>query len=258
MFYKFVKGEQRKLLLKAIAKAGSERKLAELSGIPESSIYFLKFEKRNISERYLAGLIKFLNINMSNLKNFQILPSNWGQIKGGKNLIKQKRRENTLQETVERLRKVSSKRMIMWHKYMKKNHPEKYHVLQYERFKKIDGGYKFILKNGVKVRNKLEKEVGNFLVDNFFGFKYEPYLNINGNVYFPDFLYKKVIIEVTEWKSPDNRKIRRLATKIKDYRTAGYVVCFYIPSAYRKFYKELDSPVLSNLSKLGAHIASVA
>ncbi|MEO5355607.1 MAG: hypothetical protein H7835_20740, partial [Magnetococcus sp. XQGC-1] len=49
-----------------------------------------------------------------------------------------------------------------WHSKMKKQDPEKYHIIQYERFKKI-GNYKLLTKNKEKVRNKLEQEVANIL-----------------------------------------------------------------------------------------------
>lgn len=261
MFYKFKKGKQRELIQKAITKAGSERKLAKMTGIPNGSIYNLKFEKRNLSESNVMKLLNFLNIEKKEIQRevLEILPDNWGQIKGGKNLIKKKIKEGTLEETIERLKKASSKRMKKWHKDMKENEPKRYYIWQYERFKKIGKGYPFTLLNGIKVRNLLEKEVGDLLVNNFSSFMYEPYLNIGSKAYFPDFIYENIIIEVTEWKHPDKDKIQKLIRKSKDYKKEGFIVCFFIPERYRKFYKEIKSPIISTLPELKEFInASVA
>ncbi len=259
MFYKFRKEEQRAFIQKAVSKAGSERKLAKIINIPKGSIYPLKFEKRNLSSSYAKKLCDFLQMPLDSLEHVQKLPKNWGQIKGGKNLIKKKIKEGTLQETIDKLKKVSSRRMKEWHKYMKENEPERYYNWQYTRFKKIGKGYPLILKNGIKVRNALEKRIGDFLVKNFLSVKYEPYININNRAYFPDFVYKNVIIEVTEWKHPDKNKIKKLTRKNKDYLQGGYSVCFFIPQIYRKFYKEIGSYMISTLPELRDFIhASVA
>ena len=119
MYYKFKKGKQRALLERAIEKAGSERKLVAKTKIPKGSIYGLKHEKKNLSEKYALALCKFLNIQTNKIGYDEILPSNWGQIKGGKNLIRKKKDDGTFSQTVERLRQVSSKRMKQWHKEMK-------------------------------------------------------------------------------------------------------------------------------------------
>lgn len=258
MIHKFKKGEQKRLIIKALTKAGSERKLSKVTGIPKGSIYFLKFEKRNISDSYLNKVCNYLKIDIKKIKTKK-LPSNWGQIKGGKNLIRKKISDGKLNETLDRLRESSSRRMKQWHKHMKKNEPETYYKWQYERFKKIGKGYSFLLINGTKVRNSLEKTVGDFLIKKFLDIKYEPYININGKAYFPDFIYKNIIVEVTEWKHPSKEKIGKLNKKIKDYKSKNYVCCFFIPSRYRKFYKGIKSHVISTLPNLQEFInASVA
>lgn len=259
MYYKFKKGKQKKLFSQAIAKAGSERKLAKLSGIPKGSISDLKLEKRVLSENYAKKVCNFLNINLEDMNYEKILPHNWAQVKGGKKLIELKKQRGEFQETVERLRKVTHQRLVKWHREMKKNKPEEYYKKQYERFKKVNRGYQFSLKNGIKVRNKLEQKVGNFLYENFKKIEYEPYFNFDGKAYFPDFKYKKVLVEVTEWKHPTEKRIQMLLKKTKDYKKAGFVICFYVPRVYRKFYKFLNSPVITNLSELKDFItASVA
>jgi len=254
MFYKFKEGKQKELIQKAIIKAGSERKLSRDINIPNGSIYSLKFEKRNLSDEKLKKILSFLKLEVEDIKGnvLELLPDNWGRIKGGKNLIKKKIKENMLANTIQKLKKASSIRMKKWHKDMKKNEPKKYYVWQYERFKKIGRGYNFKLKNGIQVRNELERTLGNFLVENKFKFEYEPYLNINGSAYFPDFLINnKVILEVTEWKHPTVCKLKYLKEKIKGYEKENYKIVLFVPPNIRKFYKELDSFVISDLQNLG-------
>lgn len=259
MFYQFKEGDQRKLIQRAIAKSGSEIKLSKLTKIPKGSISSIKLEKRNLSEKYAIELCKFLNISIEDMDYIGLLPSNWGQVKGGRNLIQNKIKEGTLKDTVEVLRKVSSKRMKQWHKFMKENNTKEYYLWQYERFKKVGRGYSFALKNGTKVRNILEKKIGNFLSTLPAHFEYEPYVNIKGKVYFPDFKYNNLIIEVTEWKHPSPDKMKILNRKCEDYRSANYRFCFFIPKPYRKFYKGLHGSIVSTLPDLRDFIdASVA
>lgn len=252
MLYKFKKGRQQEIVQKAILLAGSERKLAKIAGIPKSSINSLKFEKRNLSGKYAKGLFRLLNVKEGDIKDdiLEILPDNWGQQKGGISLIRTKKENGTFRETILKLNRASSKMMKEWHKHMRENEPEKYYKWQYERFKKIGGGYKFRLSNGVKVRNRLEKEVGDFLIGLLPGVQYEPYVNIFGKAYFPDFVHKSRIVEVTEWKHPGKERLSYLKRKIRDYTKGGYFVCFFIPKRYRKFYKGIGDILISDLSEL--------
>jgi len=258
MYIKLRKGYQRKLLTRAIKKAGSERKLAKIVAIPNTTISNLKLEKNNISESKFTKICSHLKIDPNCIAK-KTLPKNWGQIKGGRNLIIKKKQEKTFDVTIQKLKIGSSKYMKKWHSDMKKNHPAEYYTWQYERFKKIGKGYRYKLSNGIYVRNTLEQDVGNYLLKYFAQLKYEPYLNINGKAYFPDFKINNVLIEVTEWKHPSISKIRKLNTKISDYKKQGFIICFYIPKAYRKFYKGLICSVESALPKLADFInASVA
>lgn len=252
MFYKFKKGKQKKLMQRAINIAGSERKLSKLTGIPKSSIYYLKFEKRNMSDTNTEKICAVLGIKKEDIKKdlISILPHNWGRKKGGVNLIKLKIEKGILDKTIAKLKESSSKRMKKWHRYMKKNEPEKYHIWQYERFKKIGKGYPFTLQNGIRVRNRLEKEVGDYLIKKFPNALYEPYVNINGKAYFPDFVNGNRIFEVTEWRNPTKKKIRYLKKKIKDYIKNKYDVSLFIPKKYRKFYKEIEGYIISDLSEM--------
>lgn len=251
-FVKFKRGFLKNLINLAINKAGSERKLASQVNIPNSSIYSYKFEKRNITKERLMIICKFLNTSIKRIdKNIlRYLSKNWGKIKGGKNCVKSKIKKGTFLPNIEVLREISSERMKVWHREMKENDPEKYYKLQYKRFRKI--GNKPLLKTrcDVKVRNKFEQEVVNFLFNNKFKFEYEPYINIRGKAYFPDIIVSKNnIIEITAWKHPDFQRIAYLKQKIKDYKIEGFKVYFYIPKLYRNFYKEINKFVISDLDQ---------
>lgn len=251
-FLKFRKGKQKELLEQAITKAGSERKLAKLVGIPKGYIYNLKFEKRNLSNFYAKNLFKFLGIPRSKIEKdiLEILPANWGKIKGGVKLIKIKKEKGIFEKDIEKLRKLSSIRMKKWHKKMKKEEPRTYYIWQYERFKKIGGGYKIKTEKGIFVRNKFEKSVADFLYSLKLNFQYEPYLNVKGKAYFPDFVVGEHIIEATEWKHPSKMKLAGLKKKLEDYEELGYRTCLFIPSKYRNFYKDLEGSVISDWSEL--------
>ena len=134
---------------------------------------------------------------------------------------------------------------------MREKNPEKYYVWQYDRFKKIGKGYPLKLFNGVKVRNKLEKQIGNFLINRKVVFSYEQYININGKAYFPDFIIdENIILEVTEWKHPSIEKLKNLMRKADEYKLKNYKILFFIPENCRKFYKDLKAPITSNLNEL--------
>jgi len=247
IFYKFKKGKQNELVSKAIRKAGSERKLCLVTGIPSSSFYKYKFEINNLPKARAKTLCLFLNQDFNKLHESveRELDSFWGQRKGGRNLIKKKLIDNTFYKTIKKLNVGSSK----WHKKMKTENPEKYYLSQYEKFKKI-GNYKTNTLANIKVRNKLEQEVADFLFSEKIIFEYEPYLKIKNNVFFPDFVIDKIIIECTSWKNPSKDKIKNLKRKIKGYNSKKYKIIFFIPEKYRNFYKEINSFIISDLSEL--------
>lgn len=256
MFLKLKKGKQKEIIKKAITKAGSERKLCKIINMSKGALYRYKSELGNIPKYRLQKIVKFLSVDMSIYSKYILedLPKNWGRVKGGINCVDKKKKEGIFQETIERLRKVSSKRMKHWHKEMKENYPEKYHMWQYERFKKIGRGYTYKLMNKVLVRNILEKSIGDFLISNKIKFEYEPYVNIKGRAYFPDFKIKNKIVEVTEWKHPDKDKISKLKKKIKDYKENHFDVILYIPKSVRKFYKSVDGSIISTLPELKEYL----
>ena len=252
MFLKLQKGKQKEIIQKAIIKAGSERKLCKAVKISKGALHRYKFEIVNIPKNRFLDMLKFLNIDLGAYKAFVIeeLPDNWGRVKGGINCVARKKEEGTFQDTVERLKKVSSKLMKQWHKNMRENHPREYHIWQYERFKKVGRGYIHCLVNGIKVRNLLEKRVGDYLIMNDFRFEYEPYLNIKGKVYFPDFKVGNKVIEVTEWRHPDKDKMIYLKNKINLYRVNKLKAVFFIPKTVRKFYKGIEGSIISTLPDL--------
>ncbi len=252
MFLKFKKGKQKELVLRAIKKAGTERNLGLILDIPKSSFYKYKLEITNLPKIRAKKLADFLNIDFNKLQSgiLMELPEHWGRKKGGISLIQKKISKNELTETIRKLSKGSS----IWHQDMKLNHPKKYYLDQYNKFKKI-GGYKVLTISGVKVRNKLEKEVFDFLHLKNINFQYEPYLRIKDRVFFPDFLLSNIIIECTFWNNPTKKKLNHLKTKIKNYEAAGYRVVFFIPENRRKFYKQINSFVVSGFVQLYNRIA---
>ncbi len=252
MFLKIKKGKLNEIINKAITKAGSERKLCKAIGISKGFIYRCKHEECNISKDRLQKILNFLGIGNYKYRKYILeeLPENWGRIYGGINSINKKKKEGIFEETMERLRKGSSRYMKQWHKDMRENSPKEYYVWQYERFKKVGRGYRFSLKNKILVRNRLEKNIGDFLILEGFKFEYEPYINIRGKVYFPDFKIGDKIIEATEWKHPDKDRISELKIKIKDYRKEDYDTILFIPQNFRKFYKELEGHIISTLPEI--------
>lgn len=255
MRIKFKKGEQKKLILFAINKAGTERKLSKLINLSKGSIYGYKHEIRTLPEERFKKLLNFLNLKEEDFAIDSILDNNWGQKLGGKAVVLSKKAKNTFNRDMDRLKQLSSIRMKKWHREMKQTNPEFYYKLQYKRFKKIRKHPFLITKNRVRVRNSFEKEVADFLYENKISFIYEPYVNINKKAYFPDFVIgNNILIEVTAWKHPDTFRLSYLKKKIKDYISCKYQIIFYIPKQYRNFYKEIDEFIISDLETLKSKI----
>lgn len=130
---------------------------------------------------------------------------------------------------------------------MKKNSPEKYYLLQYEKFKKIYG-YKFETDNNEKVRNNFEKEVADKLKNLKIPYEYEKLVKINKKWFFPDFIIKnKIIIEATEWEGKE--KAYQLKEKIR-YLEKKYKVFVIIPKHLYSKYKILGNNLLMGLEDL--------
>lgn len=65
-----------------------------------------------------------------------------------------------------------------------------------------------------------------------------------------DFKVKEFIIELTKWSKSCPERINRLNNKIENYQKSGLKVIFLIPKTIRKFYKEIDDFIISDLEKL--------
>ena len=245
MFVKLPRSVLRHLLISAITKAGSERELSKLTGIPKSSIYDYKFERVHIPDSRFNLILNFLDISAKKF-NPKYLPDNWGQLKGGLNCVKKKIKDGTLYGELEKARK-KTKGIKAWHEYMQKNEPERYHVIQYEHFKKV-GGYKFKTLRGEFVRNKLEKKIADFFHLNNIKYSYEPITKGLQGYYFPDFQINSLIIECTAWKGLT--KSYSLKKKIEDLNSAGFRVYVFVPPELQHFYKAIDSYLIGSLDEL--------
>lgn len=124
MFYRLKKGKLRELIIKAITKAGSERKLSREIGISNGRIYSFKSEITNLSEEYAKKLCNYLNMDMKKLDYEKIFSDNWGQIKGGK--IGGKRSQELQKKRLGNDKYIQNKREIgkkvirkLWKKYGK-------------------------------------------------------------------------------------------------------------------------------------------
>lgn len=251
MYLKLKRNFLKSIVLKAISKAGSERKLAKIISISTGSLYRYKFGLSNISENNLKKFLVFLgeNLDYNNKITVKYNP-NWGKVKGGINCVNKKKKEGRFFEDMKKLHKSSSVYMKKQHIFLRENFPGKYYKCQYKKFKKINGGYTHSLTNSLKVRNKLEQDVGNFLISAGFNFDYEPYIQMDKNVYFPDFIVGNVVIEVTEWRHPSLFKLQKLRNRIENLSKNGFFVILFISLNCRKFYKEFNSFIISDLSLL--------
>lgn len=240
-----IKNNQEKIIKLAIKKAGGYRKLEEITKIPKSSLYrYGKLE--SIPEERFQKIISFLEIKKDNL-NLEKLEDNWKQKIGGKNCIESKRKKGTFEKELKIIQKKGILKIKEWHKKMKKENSEKYHLMQYEKFKKIYG-YKFTTLNGEKVRNRFEKEVADKLKNLKIKYKYEPFVKIKNKGFFPDFIINnKIIIETTEWQGKE--KAYQLKEKIKILSNKFHVFVV-IPKHLYSNYKILDNNLILGIENL--------
>lgn len=248
MYMLLKKGKIREIISLAIKKAGSIRKLVLKINIPRSTIFEYYQEKGSIREENLNKVLHYLNFNLDEKEILKKLPDNWKQIKGGKRCVETKKANGTYEEQLKKCQKVDGgKSLKIWHLKMKRKNPEEYHMLQYNRFKKI-GTYKLETKNGEKVRNKLEKEVADLLKDLKIEYKYEPMVKINKNYFFPDFLINnKIIIECTGWRGFD--KAIKLKNKI-NFLEKKYVIYVVIPKTLKRYYETLNNHLVLGYENL--------
>src|SRR3989344_492122 len=247
MYYILKEEATKKIIGKAREKAGDMKKLSKELKIAKSAFYLYLRKERPFSEIKLNKIVNYADMKIKEEDIEKTLPDNWKQIKGGVNCVKIKKRNGTFEEQLQLCHRKSSTYMKRFHKTMKKESPEKYYKEQYEKFKKV-GGYKFVTKNGEKVRNKLELETANKLKELGFNYEYEPYINFEGNCFFPDFIVNNnVLIECTMWRGYD--KAIKLKKKI-DALKNKYKIYVLIPKALNNYYKMVDNHVIYDLHEM--------
>ncbi|MDO8634399.1 MAG: helix-turn-helix transcriptional regulator [archaeon] len=133
-FYaKFTQGNQKAILEKAIAKAGSERKLSELIGIPSSTIYYYKTEKVNLPLERLEKILGFLGISKT-LLDYELIDPHTYHKKGGIIAFQNHQKNGSLEKVLKNAQLKASEKMRQWHSSMKINNPLEYYQIQYSRF----------------------------------------------------------------------------------------------------------------------------
>lgn len=246
-FIEMGKKEQRKLILKAIKKAGTEKNLAKQTGIPESSIYHYRWG-RKIPKPRVSSILKVLNFDEKIFfSGVKIISKKQWLSKGGKNSVLSKIKKGTFDDNINKMRKATTTRLTIWHKTMRTQQRKKYYTIQYERFKKV-GEYKHKTLQGEMVRNELEKKVANSLFKNNIRYEYEPYLECGNRSYFPDFRLGKILIECTACSDFKNQY--KLLKKIRDYEKIGYKPIVIIPENLMRCYKTISQYVIHNPEEL--------
>ena len=228
-------------MLDAVRKAGSERKPEKLTGIPHASVhYYKKFKWRLPYNRFnlLAGFLGFKKSDFV----FELIDPKEFRVKGGIEVQEKYLKENRFFEIHKRMRRGSSNYMKKWHQKMKKENPEAYYKLQYERFKKV-ADYKKRTMRGEFVRTDLELEVANLLFELGLDYCYKPFLSVCSKSYFPDFKIGNLIIECTAWRG--EQKAYSLLSKIRKLEESGYAIKVVIPDNLRRFYKPIENYILS-------------
>jgi hypothetical protein len=248
MYLRLRKGKLKEIISKAIRKAGNLRKLEKEIGIPRTNLFQYHHENWIIRKDRLENILNYLKIKLQEDDIIETLPHNWRQIKGGKRGVEIKKEKGIYEEQLRICRsKNTNTSLKLWHKKMKKENPEKYYLMQYEKFKKI-GSYKFTTLRGERVRNSFEKQVADILFKNKINYKYEPLVKSNNKYFFPDFLIDdKIIIECTEWRGFD--KAIKLKDKIK-HLEVKYNVYVIIPKALKRYYEILNKYLLFETDEL--------
>lgn len=234
---------QAKLIEDAIRKAGSERKLGKITGIPDVAIHVYKKLKHRMPYRRFKTLAGFLGLEESGFR-FELIDPREFHSKGGRAVQKKYLKENRLEEILKNLHKHGreNKFLKQWHAKMKKENPDEYHKIQFNRFKGA-GRYKCKTERGEIVRNQLEAETANIMHEAGINYEYESFLRANRSPYFPDFKIGNMIIECTEWRS--EQKAYKLLKKINDYEAEGLEVKVVVSEKARDFYKPIQKYIIS-------------
>jgi hypothetical protein len=255
MFIKTKEGELKKLIMLAISKSGSIRKLSRQIQVPKTAIFEYSKEQRTITEENFNKITSYLKIIPSKEVIIKKYPISWRQKLGGRNAVKEKKKRGIFEEQLKKMRaKIDPKSKNYWHTRMKKENPERYYLMQYEKFKKI-GEYKFKTARKERVRNKLERETANFLFNKGIEYEYEKLIKIGKRYFFPDFFIKdkNLIIECTEWRGID--KAIKLKHKIS-YLKKEHNVIILIPKNLKRYYETLKDYLVYDFNDLNTKIKS--
>lgn len=240
-------------LSKAAKKAGSQNKAADEIGINKKDMWNFRIKNRSIPKKKLNLILEYIGEELCKEDVIEELPDNWKQMLGGRNCVKKKKEDGTLNEQLKESRGKLKQTLSDWHKKMKKKSLQRYYKIQYNRFKKV-ADYKFNTENGERVRNSLERDVANILIRLGKVYQYEPLVRAKKSYFFPDFLVEdKTVIECTMWRGYD--KAIKLREKINLLKSR-FKVHVVIPEKLIKYYEPIKENLiigLANFEKVAEH-----
>jgi hypothetical protein len=250
--YTFSEGKQRELLLFAKAHLGlSWRDFAQELGVGYTTIRECQDEKWSIRQDIFEKIIAICP-ESETFKNSIIRTNddNWGRKLGG--LRTKEHQHGFLDPKYQqqssnwksRGGKIGTKK---WHETMKKEKPQEYRQIQYDRIKQSLKYKREYM--GQKYRNDLELETAKILTENKVQFEYEKLLRCGEKFYFPDFILNEAIIECTFWNKVEE-KSDVLKRKSLAYLKLGFKMIIIITTQkylgdYSKLLENLDVRVIT-------------
>jgi hypothetical protein len=241
----FSKGKQRELTL--FAKTSLEltwRKMAHKLGIGYTTLRDWRDEKCSMQHNAFIKLVEMCP-QCDTFRAFivSMKEDSWGRKLGG--LSTKQRKHGFLDPKYEKQSitwksaggQIGPRR---WHVSMKKEKPQEYHQIQYNRIKQ-SLQYRHEYK-GQKYRNLLELEVAKILTDNGVEFEYESLLRCGEKFYFPDFVFNEAVIECTFWHDAEQRA-EKLRQKIDNYLKLNFKMILIVTT---QKYIEKYSQLLTN------------
>lgn len=242
----FVEGKQRALLLFAKNSLGiSWRDMADKLNIGYTTLRDWRDERYSMHYEAFHKLAE-MHPRCKDFRDFiaNLREDNWGRRLGGFR-AKQKERGffDPKHAKQRRLWRSNGGKIVLrrWHARMKANEPSEYRRTQQQRLKQsLKYKYEY---HGQKFRNILELNVAKILTENSVKFEYEPMLNCEGKIYFPDFMINDVIIECTFWHDIKQRT-KELRRKIDDYLKLRIrdILIVTLPKYVDGYSKLLDNP----------------
>jgi hypothetical protein len=242
----FVKGKQRVLLLFAKNSLGiSWRDMADELDVGYTTLRDWRDERYSMRCEAFQKLVE-MHPRCKDFRDFivDLREDNWGRRLGGFR-AKQKKRGffDPKHAKQRRLWRSNGGKIVLrrWHARMKANKPSEYRRTQQQRLKQsLKYKYKY---HGQKFRNILELNIAKILTENSVKFEYEPMLNCEGKIYFPDFMINNVIIECTFWHDIKQRA-KELRRKIDDYLKLKIrdILIVTLPKYIDGYSKLLDNP----------------